>query len=183
MEEKLRKAKDDLEIRVQERTLELKKSERKYRILIEQAADGIVLLDRELNLVDVNTTACRMTGFTREELLKLNARDLYQPGELEERHLRLDDVLSGKTVITERRATKKDGSLIEVEISAKLIERDHIQAIVRDITERKNEERRTHLITDLLELFAKKTSRKDYLDSVVVYFMPGPAAAVSGSGW
>ncbi len=167
MEGKLRRAKDDLEIRVQERTLELKKSEHKYRMLIEQAADGIVLLDRELNLVDVNTTACKMTGFTREELLKLNARDLYQPGELEERPLRLNEVLAGETVITERRATKKDGSPIEVEISAKLIEGGQIQAIVRDITERKVEERRTHLITELLELFAKKTSRKEYLDSVV----------------
>jgi PAS domain S-box-containing protein len=169
MEGKLRRAKDDLEIRVQERTLELKKSEHKYRILIEQAADGIVLLDRELNLVDVNTTACRMTGFTREELLKLNARDLYQPGEFAERPLRLDKVLAGETVITERRATKKDGSPIEVEISAKLIEGGQIQAIVRDITGRKVEERRTNLITELLELFAKKTSRKDYLDSVVQF--------------
>jgi PAS domain S-box-containing protein len=110
-----------------------------------------------------------MTGFDREELLKLNARDLYQPGELEERPLRLDEVLAGKTVITERRAIKKDGSPIEVEISAKLIEGGQVQAIVRDITGRKNEERRTRLITDLLELFAKKTSRKDYLDSVVQF--------------
>ena len=169
MEEKLRKAKDDLEIRVHDRTLELKNSEHKYRMLIEQAADGIVLLDRELNIVDINTAACRMTGFTREELLKLNAMVLYPQGELEERPLRLDQVLAGETVITERRATKKDGSLIEVEISAKLIEGGEIQAIVRDITGRKVEERRTHLITELLELFAKKTSRKDYLDSVVQF--------------
>jgi PAS domain S-box-containing protein len=184
----LLKAKENLEMRVQERTSELsrlnkelgaelaerkraeeqlQKSEHKYRILIEQAADGIVLLDRELNLVDVNSTACKMTGFTREELLKLNARDLYQPGELEERPLRLNEVLAGETVITERRATKKDGSPIEVEIGAKLIEGSQIQAIVRDITERKNEERRSHLITELLELFARKTSRKEYLDSLV----------------
>jgi PAS domain S-box-containing protein len=125
---------------------QLQKSEHKYRMLIEQAADGIVLLDRELNLVDVNSTACEMTGFTREELLKLNAVDLYQPGELEERSLRLDEVLAGETVITERKATKKDGSPIEVEISAKLIEGGNIQAIVRDITERKKEERRSHFV-------------------------------------
>ena len=167
MEGKLRRAKDDLEIRIQERTLELKKSEHNYRTLIEQAADGIVLLDRELNIVDINTAACEMTGFTCEELLKLNAKELYPPGELEERPLRLDEVLAGKTVNTERRATKKDGSPIEVEISAKLIEGDQIQAIVRDITERKNEERRSHFITELLGLFARKSSRKEYLDSVV----------------
>ena len=116
----------------------LEESEHKYRMLVEQAADGIVLLDRKLNIVDVNKAACEMTGFTCEELLKLNAMDLYPPGELEERPLRLDEVLSGKTVITERRATKKDGSLIEVEISAKLIEGGHIQAIVRDITGRRS---------------------------------------------
>jgi PAS domain S-box-containing protein len=145
----------------------LEESEHKYRMLVEQAADGIVLLDRKLNIVDINKAACEMTGFTCEELLKLNAKDLYPQDELEERPLRLDEVLSGATVTAERRAAKKDGSLIEVEISAKLIEVGHIQAIVRDITERKNEERRNHLTTDLLELFARAATRKSYLDSVV----------------
>jgi PAS domain S-box-containing protein len=145
----------------------LQESEHKYRMLIEQAVDGIVLLDRDLRFVDVNTTACEMTGFSRDELLKLTALDLYHQDELGEKPLRLDEVLAGKTVIMERKATKKDGSTIEVEISAKLIQGDHIQAIVRDITERKNEERRGHLITELLELFAKKASRKDYLGAVV----------------
>lgn len=145
----------------------LAKSEKKYRSLVEQAADAIVILDRELNIVDVNATACEMTGFSREELLKLNAKDLYQPGELDERPLRLVEVLAGETVILDRRAKRKDGMPIDVEISARMLEDGRIQAIARDITERRNEERRTHLITELLELFARKTSRRKYLASVV----------------
>jgi len=187
-EEELRRSHDKLEMRIQERTAELKKtvdvlhdeiqerkkaedalrvSEQKYRSLIEQAADAIVILDRKLNLVDVNTTACEMTGFTRDELLKLNALELYHQDELGVRPLRLDEVLAGETVITERKVKKRDGTFIDVEVSAKLLEDGLVQAIVRDITERKTEERRSHLITELLELFAKKTSRKEYLDSVV----------------
>jgi PAS domain-containing protein len=70
-EEFLRSAHDEMEKRIQERTEELitanralTESERKYRMLVEQASDGIFILDREGKINEVNSTACQMLGYT-----------------------------------------------------------------------------------------------------------------------
>ncbi|MGZ3750056.1 MAG: PAS domain S-box protein, partial [Mucilaginibacter sp.] len=62
----------DLEKRVIERTAEFRKSEEKYRSLIEHASDAIYVVDFKGNFTDVNASLCKMTGYTREELMGLN---------------------------------------------------------------------------------------------------------------
>ena len=151
-------------------------------MLVEQAADGIVLLDRKLNIVDVNKAACEMTGFTCEELLKQNAKDLYPPGELEERPLRLDEVLSGETVITERRATKKDGSLIEVEISAKLIEGDQTKRLSGISQDERSKKKRAALSPTSSHYLQRSHQGRNISIPSWSCFIPGPAAAVPVSG-
>jgi len=47
----------------------LKKSEEKYRRIIETTGEGFLLLDREFTIIDVNAAFCRMVGFSREEVL------------------------------------------------------------------------------------------------------------------
>jgi PAS domain S-box-containing protein len=145
----------------------LRMSERKYRLLIEQAADAIVILDKQLNIIDVNPAACETSGFKQEDLTHLNIKDLLLTEDLISNPLPLEKLFSGETVREERRIVRKDGSFIDLEASAKLIEGGNIQIMARDITERKESESRGRFITNLLELFAKKESRKEYLDDVV----------------
>jgi len=47
----------------------LRKSEEKYRRIVETAAEGFYLLDQEFRVVDVNGAYCRLSGYSREELL------------------------------------------------------------------------------------------------------------------
>lgn len=47
----------------------LRKSEEKYRRIVETAAEGFYLVDPSLKVVDVNPAYCRMIGYSREELL------------------------------------------------------------------------------------------------------------------
>ena len=54
----------------------LRRSEGKYRMLMEQASDGIHTYDLEGNFIDVNTSLCRMLGYTRQELLRMRVADL-----------------------------------------------------------------------------------------------------------
>ncbi|MFH1025247.1 MAG: PAS domain S-box protein, partial [Nitrospirota bacterium] len=145
----------------------IKESEKKYRILIEQASDGIVLLDKELNVIDANSMVSEITGYSREELLNMNTRDIMPPDELASIAPSLKRVLSGETVVEERKLTHKSGSHIFIDVSVKMLENRLIQVIFRDITQRKEIESRIHTTNRLLELFAKTSSRKEYLDSVV----------------
>ncbi|TVM35810.1 PAS domain S-box protein [Oceanidesulfovibrio marinus] len=55
---------------------ELKKSEYKYRRIVETAGEGFLLMDRDLVITDVNAAYCQMLGYTRKEILGLTPFDL-----------------------------------------------------------------------------------------------------------
>jgi PAS domain S-box-containing protein len=119
--------------------LSLKHSEAKYRMLMEQASDGICITDGR-HILEVNTKACEMLGYEREELVGLPLNALNNPEDLGNGPLRLDEIRAGKTLISERVLRRKDGTLLQVEVSAKALEDGRIQAIARDLTERKRAE-------------------------------------------
>jgi PAS domain S-box-containing protein len=145
----------------------LRLSENRYRLLMEQAADGIILMDINMNTIDVNTAACWITGYAREEMLGMNARALMVSDDIENTLLSLNRAISGETVRENRNLIRKEGHIVTVEASVKMIESDMIQVIFRDITERKERESRIHVTDTLLGLYAKTTSRQEYLESVV----------------
>lgn len=55
---------------------ELRKSEEKFRRIVETAGEGFVLMDDHLRIVEVNDSYCRMLGYRREELLGKTTFDL-----------------------------------------------------------------------------------------------------------
>ena len=117
----------------------LRRSEAKYRMLMEQASDGICITDGR-TVLEVNTRGCEMLGYEREELVGLPINALNNPEDLGNAPLRLEELRSGKTLVSERVLRRRDGTLLQVEVSAKALEDGRIQAIVRDITERKRAE-------------------------------------------
>lgn len=116
---------------------ELRRSEEFYRSLVEQAADGIFLLDGNGNFLLANQEFCRMLGYAPEELQKLNILDTY-PDELRdmarERH---DRIGSGEKWDFERMIARKDGSVFPVEMSARRLADGKTQGIARDLTNHK----------------------------------------------
>ncbi len=116
----------------------IEKSEQKFRSLFEHASDGIFITDTKARIIDVNQSGLRMTGYTAEEVKKLGILDLIEADDLPEM---MQDLLSGTHRMVERVAMRKNGEKFQVEISSKLTEDGNIQAIVRDITERKEAEK------------------------------------------
>lgn len=146
-EAELRSYAEDLERKVAERAAalvgaqeELRESEQRYRMLVEQAGDGIFISDASGRYVQVNDRGCAMLGYTLDELLEKNLRDLIPPEEIGLHPPRLDELRAGKTVIAERNLMRKDGKLLPVEITGKMLSNGQLQGIVRDITERKKAE-------------------------------------------
>lgn len=113
----------------------LRRSEYQYRQLIDQAADGIFVADPQGNYIEVNRAGCEMLGYTREEILQLNMRQLIMPQELARQLLRLTDLGAGRTT-TVCHLIRKDGSWLPVEISGKQLDDGRLQGIVRDISDR-----------------------------------------------
>jgi two-component system, cell cycle sensor histidine kinase and response regulator CckA len=127
-------------IQVSKRTTELHKSEENYRNLFELATDGIFIANHIGQYLDVNQRGCIMLGYTREELLTMNISDLVDPENIATMPLRLDELLAGKTLMSERLLICKDGRRLPVEINSRLMPDGTLQGIVRDITERKRAE-------------------------------------------
>jgi PAS domain S-box-containing protein len=130
----------DLVKQVDEKTAEIKKSEERYRSLIEQASDFIMITDPQGNFSDVNSSLCKMFGYSKEELLQSNISVLIEPEQLKAEPIRFDWLLQGKGILRELKMMHKNGTITEVEANIKMLLDGRILAIARDITERKQAE-------------------------------------------
>lgn len=111
----------------------------KTKMIIEFASEGIFIADENGQYVDVNPIGCRMLGYTKEELLEKNLKDLIFFDESAP-PLALDKLLEGETITVERKLIRKDGSILHAEIVAKMLPDKRFQGLVRDISERKHAE-------------------------------------------
>lgn len=119
----------------------LRESEEKFRTLVEQAADGIFIVDQEGNYLDANESASIITGYSVAELKQMNGSEIIPAEDLEKNPLRLTEIRKGKRVMIERVIRRKDGTLVNVELSAQLMDYGKVITIMRDITERKRTEK------------------------------------------
>jgi len=115
-------------------------SERRSRALFDGIDDVVIVHDHEGRILDANPAALRRFGYTRDELLRLNTRDVDAPGFAEGFDERLERQLEQGNVRFEGRHITKDGRIIPVEMTTskiRLEDTDAILALSRDITERK----------------------------------------------
>src|SRR5437667_9029951 len=118
----------------------LRKSEEKYRDLIEISPDAIYVVDANGICVLGNRASAELAGVPQDELVGTPVTDTYLP---EERHLfreRLGKLKTGRTIRFERRFVRKNGEIVPVEVSVSGIRGGYFQAILRDISERKKAE-------------------------------------------
>jgi len=115
----------------------LRKTEEQYRLLVDQAVDGIFILDAQGNFTFVNGAICEMLGYSQEELLSRSIFDTYRETEREMGQKRFAMIPSGESIFFERDMVHRDGSTFPISASAVKLADNRVQAIVRDITERK----------------------------------------------
>lgn len=149
------------------------------RGILKTTKDGFWQLDTSGELLDVNSTYCQMSGYTREELLGMNAAALEvmkEPCEIEWHIRRLMEVGSDQF---ESRHRRKDGSIWYVEISATYSDAAGGQLLVflRDISERKKAER---ALNEALEAAKLADQSKDAFFANITHELRTPLSAVIG---
>ena len=123
------------------------------KAILRSSQDGFVLLDLSGRILDVNEAACRATGYSREELLGFTIQDVeaqQTPAEIE-RHIAA--VIREGSERFETRHRRRDGSLIEVEVSANYLAAGGGKFVVflRDISARKKAEQALEFEHSVLE--------------------------------
>ncbi len=116
----------------------LRESEAQYRMLVEQASDGVVTTDAEGRFLTANPSFLNMAGYSSERLLQLRIHDLVEEDQRKNLSAHLARKSAGMALApAEWQLLRKDGSTCPVEVSAKVLLDGHRLAIVRDVTERK----------------------------------------------
>ncbi|UCB43518.1 MAG: PAS domain S-box protein [Dehalococcoidales bacterium] len=137
----------------------LRNSEEKYRTLVENSHDSIVILNTEGEVQFANKTSEELTGYTLNEGIGMNITEFIPPEYLEEVLMKLAEAKSGKPIpYFETAIRRKDGTVVPIETGGQAIIEDGeavgIQIITRDITERKQaQEKHQAIIKTALDGF------------------------------
>ncbi len=106
--------------------------------LVDEAADSFIVIDKKLSIIFVNKSACKLTGYTYNELLKLKYTALFSDEEFVKNPIDQKGVEAGETKVVERELLKSDNSNVSVEIRTKMLSNGNYLSIIRDITPRVN---------------------------------------------
>jgi len=113
----------------------------KFRTLFNRVFDAIIVIDSEENVVDVNDAACKLLGYSKEELLNLAKEKLHPEEDLFKLRKAIKQVLNnGVGQITEISFISRNGNVVYADgggIVIKIDGKEYIVGSFRDVTEKK----------------------------------------------
>jgi PAS domain S-box-containing protein len=114
-----------------------------FDYILKFANDIILLIDKELKIVEANDRALESYMYTRDEFIGMKLEDIRAPESIEQLHFQLEMVEENESATFETFHKRKDNSVFPVEVSVRVVNIEgskYFQSIGRDITERKNVE-------------------------------------------
>jgi PAS domain S-box-containing protein len=138
---------------------------RKYEFLVKFAYDIIILTDSNLYIIEFNYRALEVFGYSREEMSKMNIFDLHATETLSKIAAKINILNIEQATFFETLDKRKDGSVFQVEYSARLFDIDgekYYQFIGRDISDRRNAEEELDRIFNLVPDMICVTSSDGY---------------------
>jgi formate hydrogenlyase transcriptional activator len=148
-------------------TIALQESEKRFRMLVEQAGDAFFIHDYSGRILDVNLRACETLGYDRDELLQMSISDVDLEIAKEKHKQRYWDSLQSEKHITfEGTHQRRDGSTFPVEVRlgrVDLGDQPLLLSLTRDVTERKKSENK------LKKAFEEINELKNRLEEENIY--------------
>lgn len=117
----------------------LRLSEKRFRAIVENMNDTLVIHDFEGKIEEVNYHICKLLGYQRREIIGRQITEFINIQNASSFKNRVDELLKKGTVSFDTEYITKEGRSIPAEIKAKVVSREgrgQIQSIGRDITER-----------------------------------------------
>jgi len=109
-------------------------SEESIRMAIDLAPDAYFKGDTDGNFIDCNLKAEEITGYSKQELFKMNIMHLFEKDELEQKPLQYSLLKKGIPLIRERKIIRKDGKKIDVEMNSSVLPNGNYHTFIRDIS-------------------------------------------------
>ena len=128
---------------------DLRESEKRFKDIFDYSSVGVSLVALDGKWMEVNDSLCRITGYSRGELLGSKFNDITHPDDKEKSLETLQKLFSGETerAFLEKRYMGKNGKMIWVDVNISLV-RDknnssplYFIVVTEDITPRKNIEK------------------------------------------
>ncbi len=111
--------------------------------LLNEATDSIIATDLHGNLIYMNEATCRTRGYSKEEMLNMNLKQLVPPHIASLVDKRLRRIKKEGTIVFDSEHLRQDGGVFPIETTARTVnlgDRTIILSVIRDITERKKAE-------------------------------------------
>ncbi len=123
---------------------ERKQAETEYRTIVQTTGDAFWMVAAgDGRILEVNPAACAMSGYSREEMLSMHVSDIEALHDQEQIVHNMRAVMTGVPLKFESRHRCKDGTMVDVEISARYMDARGgvIVTFIRDISARNEAER------------------------------------------
>jgi PAS domain S-box-containing protein len=137
---------------------EHKRKELEYSTLIQTSLDGFWVNDFSGRILDVNQAACKMLGYSREELLRMSIQDIDAIEKPEETAAHIRKIIGLGSDGFETRHRRKDGKIIDIEINIRCVAElgERIFVFTRDITDRKRTEGEVQTSREQMRALARR---------------------------
>lgn len=156
----LARANRELEQRVEERTVELEASEERYRLLAENASDLIILRNAEGRVFYASPSARKLLGYSQDEMREVKPSEIVHPEDWQRVDAINQDISEGKDLgFSIHRLRHKEGHWVWIQAAYSRIagvgpDEPNIMVVVRDDTERQEQEARLHQSNEALRQFS-----------------------------
>jgi len=141
LEENLRQHSEHLEELVEAKTADLTASARRYQLLVDNMADAVFTIDLKGNITFLSAQTGKMTGYSAQQLLSMNIKELIAPEDLPEVLRRLE---ARNRAVLQFELVRMDGTRLPIEVRTSLLFEGTkpvgVQGVARDVSDRKRME-------------------------------------------